>query len=116
MNFINAELTSIMSRKRELAMLNSIGMTGKQIKGMLVIEGLFYGGSTIVISLFVSILVGFFLIKPMENLLWFFKYQFTVIPILIVLPIFILFGIIIPLSAYKVAGKQSIVERLREVE
>ncbi len=52
MNFINAELTSIMSRKRELAMLNSIGMTGKQIKSMLVMEGLFYGGNTIVISFF----------------------------------------------------------------
>lgn len=116
MNFINAELTSIMSRKRELAMLNSIGMTGKQMKRMLVIEGLFYGGNTIVISLFVSIFVGFFLIKQMENILWFFKYHFTIIPILGVLPIFVLLGIIIPLSAYKVTNKQSIVERLREVE
>lgn len=116
MNFINAELTSIMSRKRELAMLNSIGMTGKQMKRMLVIEGLFYGVNTIVISLIVSIFVGFFLIKQMENLLWFFKYQFTILPILGVLPIFILLGIIIPLSAYRITNKQSIVERLREVE
>jgi putative ABC transport system permease protein len=116
MNFINAELTSIMSRKRELAMLNSIGMTGKQIKRMLVIEGLFYGGNTIVISLFINILVGFLLIRQLESLLWFFQYHFTVIPILGVLPIFILLGIIIPLSAYKAAGKQSIVERLREVD
>lgn len=116
MNFINAELTSIMSRKRELAMLNSIGMTGKQIKRMLVIEGLFYGGNTIVISFFVSILVGFFLIRQLESILWFFQYHFTVIPILGVLPIFILLGIIIPLSAFKATNKQSIVERLREVE
>lgn len=116
MNFINAELTSIMSRKRELAMLNSIGMTGKQMKRMLVIEGLFYGGNTIAISLVASILIGYFIIKQMENLLWFFKYQYTILPILCVLPIFILLGIIIPLSAYKVTNKQSIVERLREVE
>ncbi|MBU5333518.1 MAG: FtsX-like permease family protein [Anaerocolumna aminovalerica] len=116
MNFINAELTSIMSRKRELAMLNSIGMTGKQIKRMLVIEGLFYGGNAIVISFFVSILVGFFLIRQIESMLWFFQYHFTVIPILGVLPIFILLGIIIPLSAYKATNKQSIVERLREAE
>jgi putative ABC transport system permease protein len=116
MNFINAELTSIMSRKRELAMLNSIGMTGTQIKRMLVIEGLFYGGNTIVISLFINILVGFLLIRQLESLLWFFQYHFTVIPILGVLPIFILLGIIIPLSAYKTTSKQSIVERLREVD
>lgn len=116
MNFINAELTSIMSRKRELAMLNSIGMTGKQIKRMLVIEGLFYGWNTIVVSFFVNILVGFFLIRQLESILWFFQYHFTVIPILGVLPIFILLGIIIPLSAYKATNKQSIVERLREVE
>lgn len=116
MNFINAELTNIMSRKRELAMLNSIGMTGKQMKRMLIIEGLYYGGNTIVISLLAMILIGFLIIKQLEKMLWFFKFHFTIIPILGVLPVFILLGIIIPLSAYKVANKQSIVERLREVE
>ena len=42
LNFFNAILTGILARKRELAVLQSIGMTGKQLKTMLVYEGLFY--------------------------------------------------------------------------
>lgn len=42
LNFFNAILTGIITRKREFAVLQSIGMTGKQLKTMLVYEGLFY--------------------------------------------------------------------------
>ena len=42
LNFINAVLTGILTRKRELAVLQSVGMTGKQLKTMLVFEGLYY--------------------------------------------------------------------------
>ena len=42
LNFINAVLTGILTRKRELAVLQSVGMTGKQLKAMLVFEGLYY--------------------------------------------------------------------------
>ena len=37
-----AILTGIIARKREFAVLQSIGMTGKQLKTMLVYEGLLY--------------------------------------------------------------------------
>lgn len=39
LNFINAILTVILTRRWELAMLQSIGMTGKQLKTMLVQRG-----------------------------------------------------------------------------
>ena len=42
LNFFNAILTGITVRKREFAVLQSIGMTGKQLKTMLVYEGLLY--------------------------------------------------------------------------
>lgn len=38
-NFINSVLTSIIIRRKEFAMLQSIGMTGKQLKRMLAWEG-----------------------------------------------------------------------------
>ena len=41
-NFVNAVITGIVSRKRELAMLQAVGMTGQQLRAMLVWEGLFY--------------------------------------------------------------------------
>ena len=42
LNFFNAILTGITSRRRELAVLQSIGMTEKQVKTMLMLEGLLY--------------------------------------------------------------------------
>ena len=58
LNFFNAILTGIITRKREFAMLQSIGMTGGQLKKMLVWEGLFYalGAATaaFLLSLFMS--------------------------------------------------------------
>ncbi len=42
LKFFNAVLTGILTRRREFAVLQSIGMTGKQLKRMLVYEGLLY--------------------------------------------------------------------------
>ena len=42
LNFFNAIMTGILARKREFAVLQSVGMTNRQLKQMLVQEGLFY--------------------------------------------------------------------------
>ena len=49
-NFVNSILTSVITRKKEFAMLQSIGMTGKQLKRMLSFEGLYYAVGTIITS------------------------------------------------------------------
>ena len=41
-------MTSIITRQKEFAMLQSIGMTGKQLKQMLSYEGLYYAAGTII--------------------------------------------------------------------
>ena len=41
LNFFNAIMTGILARKREFAVLQSVGMTNRQLKQMLVQEGLF---------------------------------------------------------------------------
>ena len=40
LNFINVMITNVSTRLRELAIMESIGMTKKQIKKMLTYEGL----------------------------------------------------------------------------
>ena len=42
LNFINSITTSILSRYREIAMLQSVGMTGWQVKQILIYEGIGY--------------------------------------------------------------------------
>ena len=51
-----------------------------------------------------------------ENLFWFFTYHLTVTPVLILLPIFLLLGGLVPLAVYRSVARVSVVERLREAE
>lgn len=113
LNFFNAILTGISVRKREFAMLQSIGMTGKQLKTMLVTEGLLYTLGSIAICLILSVTSGPFIGKTMEGIFWFFTYKLTLTPIILITPIFALIGIFMPLASYRSASKSTIVERLR---
>lgn len=116
LNFINAILTSIISRQREFAMLQSIGMTTKQLKNMLSFEGGFYAVTTILLSCVLGSIVSLGVISAITRELWFCKYHFAILPLMISAPILLIFGVVIPLIAYKTVNKKSVVERLRESE
>lgn len=113
LNFFNAILTSIYSRRKEFAMLQSIGMTGRQLKQMLIYEGLIYGIFTMIASAELSFLTMPILAKAVSSMFWFFTYRFTPLPLLAVIPIFAVLGIFLPLASYKNVARQTLVERLR---
>lgn len=46
-NYVNVMITGVYTRKTELAVMESVGMTKKQIRKMLMYEGMFYGIITI---------------------------------------------------------------------
>ncbi len=116
LNFLNAILTGIMARKREFAVLQSVGMTGKQLNQMLITEGMVFAGSSIVITLILTIVMGPVASSVLEGMFWFFSYHLTVAPILVVAPVFLLLGAVIPLVSYHYVMRRSVVERLREAE
>lgn len=116
LNFFNAILTGILTRKREFAMLQSVGMTGRQLKQMLVYEGLCYSLGAALLSLAIALLMGPLVGSAVENLFWFFTYRFTILPIFLLLPVFVLLGSLVPLVIYRSVAKLTIVERLRETE
>ncbi|MEN6347938.1 MAG: ABC transporter permease [Syntrophomonas sp.] len=116
LNFINAILTSILTRRKEFAMLQSIGMTRKQLRSMLMYEGFYYVLGTGALSLVFSIVFSVLIVKSFCGLLWFFSYHFILWPLLTVLPFLLALGVIIPWASYAMTGGQSIVERLREAE
>ena len=116
LNFLNAILTGIMARRREFAVLQSVGMTGKQLNQMLITEGMVFAGSSIAITLILTIIMGPLASSVLEGMFWFFSYHLTVTPILLVAPVFLAIGAIIPLLSYHYVGKRSVVERLREAE
>ena len=116
LNFFNAILTSILTRRREFAMLQSIGMTTKQLRIMLICEGLYYALGTCIFSLILSVSFSILVVRPLCGIMWFTSYHFVLWPLLAVLPVLFVLAALIPAASYALTGKQSIVERLREVE
>lgn len=112
-NFINSMLTSIITRKKEFAMLQSIGMTGKQLKSMLACEGLYYAIGTILASAFFGTLFSLIIVQGIANSIWFFTYRFVIWPMLVIYPFLLAVTIIIPSILYRKIAKTSIIERLR---
>ena len=116
LNFVNAILTGIITRRREFAVLQSVGMTGRQLKAMLIFEGLGYTLLALLLALAVCTAAGPLIGPAIEGLFWFFSYRFTVLPILALLPVFVLLGCLVPLASYRAAARQTVVERLRAAE
>ena len=113
LNFFNAILTGITARRRELAVLQSIGMTTRQLRTMLALEGLLYTLSSALLAL-VLVLVTAPIVGPgLNGMFWFFTYHFTLWPIAVVLPLFAVLGIGIPVVTCRITQRYSVVERLR---
>lgn len=115
LNFINAIVTSIRSRRQELAVLQSIGMTGRQLKQMLVSEGAYYIIFTALFTLTLGSLFTYGMMMAIKNVFWYLSYHFIIKPLLIVIPIMFILSMLIPAIIYIKMCRQSIVERLREV-
>lgn len=112
LNFINSMVTAIVSRRREFAMIQSVGMTKRQLCRMLVYEGLYYAGITLATSYLISaVTVGVCIRAMVEG--GFTTFHFTLFPLMICTPILLIFAILIPYLCFKNLEKQSIVERLR---
>lgn len=116
LNFINSMLTSILTRKREFAMLQSIGMTSKQLVKMLITEGLIYTASAGVMSVVLGVAASALVANTIATSLWFFSYRFTLLPLIAAIPVLLVIGILLPVLVLKSVEKQSIVDRLRETE
>lgn len=116
LNFVNSMLTAIFSRQKEFAMLQSIGMTRRQLRNMLIDEGLYYAGITLVLSYLLSALVVGVGVRLLVAGDWTATFHFTLLPLVICTPILFAFAVLIPVCCFKNIEKQSIVERLRAVD
>lgn len=115
LNFVNATMTSILCRRREFAVLQAVGMSGAQLKGVLIWEGLYYTLGSIVCTILLILLSAPLLAPVLTSMFWFFNYRFTLLPVLAITPLFLLLGTLVPLVLYRLLAKQSIVERLKEI-
>ena len=113
MNFFNTTATSVISRKKELALLEVVGMTKKQISKMLIAEGFIYLGGAFVIAI---VLVVFGAEKILSNTFataFFFQLHLTIVPCLLMVPILSGIAYAIPKYQFKKMSQESVVERIR---
>lgn len=112
LNFANAIITGISARRRELAVLRSVGMTARQLQTMLMLEGLLYTLGAVALALLLTILTAPAMDTVLSNLFWFLSYRFTLWPVLAAIPVFAALGSLIPVLISHAEAKHSIVERL----
>ena len=116
LNFINSMTTSILSRHKEIAMLQSVGMTGRQVKQMLMYEGIGYSVLGLVCSLILSALGSVTVVRMMGAELTYFTWHFTLTPVFLCMIPLIIITALVPLFCYNKMAQKTVVERLRIAE
>lgn len=116
LNFINVMATSIMARKIEFAMLESVGMTKRQIHRMIILEGLGYAGIATFLVGTIGSAITYVIFKLFQQQAEYAVLTFPFIPMLIATVIVFTVCIVAPQIVYKSSRRASIVERLREAE
>lgn len=116
MNFMNTMITGMIARRHEFAILESIGMSKKQLRKMLIYEGLYVVLFTAVILGTIGVLLTYGLIKTITENIAFTVFHMDVLPIAASIPILAVISIVITVIAYKVLAKDTVVARLREAE
>lgn len=116
LNFINSVVTAIVSRQKEFAMIQSVGMTKRQLRNMLVNEGLFYAAGALIASYISGTLAVAVGVRAMVSGDYTATFRFTLMPLVICTPVLIIFAVLIPYICFKNLERQSIVERLRTMD
>jgi putative ABC transport system permease protein len=112
LNSINTMVTSIMARKKEFGMMEAVGLSNVQLRKLLQIEGTYYSGISIVISIIVGTLLSYVFYLEF-NFMEGGKYQFPLKAIVLVTVVFTLIQLLITFLVEKGLKKESIVDRIR---
>lgn len=114
MNYVNSVATGIFSRRKEFAMMKSIGMERRQLLKMLYWEsGIYLVLSCLIAGIGASIISWYGLRGFCQSMTWLI-YHYTLMPLLLCLPLLFFIGWAVPYMAYRNYEKHSVVELLRE--
>ena len=117
MNLINTMITSIITRKRELCILQAIGLSDKQLVKMLQIEGLFYTVGTLLITLTLGNILGYIAVIIFRNTgASYAIYDYPLTQTIIMIVAITLVQILITYMVTNNFKKDSLVDRIRYSE
>lgn len=113
-NFVNVILTSIISRKKEIATMQSIGMQGKQLRKMLCTEGIIFS----LLALSGSLALGVVLIPLVSNVLAgmveYYAGYITMTPMIAIWIVYFIVSIIVPVYGKQIISRDSVIARIRQ--
>ena len=116
MNFINVMFVNVMARRREFAIMQSVGMTGKMLRKMLRYEGVLYAVATLVLVATVGNGIAYGLFRLFQTRAAYGVFQYPAVPLTVLSLAVFTVCLVVPELAYRVLSRATIVERLREAE
>lgn len=116
LNFVNVMVTGVNARRQEFAIIESIGMTSKQLKKMLAYEGLAYALISCVLISLLGTAISYRLFLLFKTQADYAIFTFPAVPLTICFVMIFTVCIFVPLITYKLTSKKTITERLRSIE
>lgn len=115
MNLINTMINSVHVRKKELGMMQAIGMSDRQLMKMLQLEGIFYTVGTLIISIGVGSLAGYplFLYAKRTGMFAISTYHYPVTAAIIIILTLFVIQMLLAIFIAKSVRKDSLIERIR---
>ena len=113
MNFVNTMVVNVNTRRYELAILESVGMTKRQIKRMLSMEGCYYWGVSIFLVATVGTAIYTVLFMIFSQVAFYAVFSYPVIPLVLVAGMVLLICFMVPRWTYKADIQHPLMERLK---
>lgn len=115
MNLINTMINSVHVRKKELGMMQAIGMSDRQLMKMLQLKGIFYTVGTLIISIGVGSLAGYplFLYAKRTGMFDISTYHYPVTAAIIIILTLFVIQMLLAIFIAKSVRKDSLIERIR---
>ena len=96
--------------------MESIGMTKKQIQKMLMYEGLYYAMIESALILTVGFGIVYGIAQLAQNIADYATFSFPLLPMVVLIVLIFVICLGTPALVYRSSVKQSITERIREIE
>lgn len=118
MNLINTTIDSILSRKKELGVMQAIGMSDRQMKRMLQMEGFVYAGGILLSGVGIGSILGYlvFLYAKDNGLMQIKVYQYPLIQVLLMVLLVVIVQLILTYATTTLVNKEAVIKRIQASE
>ena len=117
MNLVNTMITSIVTRKKELGMLQAIGLTNKQLVKMLNSEAMYYTSGMMIGSILFGGILGYIAVIFLKKTgLSYATYSLPIVPILLMIVWILIAQFITTYLIGRSFNKESLIDRVRYSE